>query len=80
MTELSLEEEQAIRDRCQKTNEGHFSGGLTIYNCPVCKKDFCVSCEKTWIFKRKRTKGKKYVGMIYLCSYSCSRKYEQVFG
>lgn len=80
MTEMTLEEEQAIKDRCQESNEGRFEGGLTIYDCPVCGKAFCIHSEGSWVYKRRIFRRKKPQNItLYMCSYGCSRKYDQVF-
>lgn len=79
MTELSLEEEQAIRDRCKHTNRGRSVGGLTMYDCPVCTKAFVVHNETVWVYKRKRGKYKKSAVVLYFCSYGCMRTYDRLF-
>lgn len=79
MSELTLEEEQAIKDRCQKSNEGRFEGGMTLYDCPVCQKTFCVHCESSWVYKRGTYKKGRGRVLFYLCSYGCTRKYDEIF-
>ena len=77
MKELSLEEIQAIKDRCKKSNHGDWEGGLTVYSCPVCTKRFVVHNESGWVYKRKRFKDKQVI--LYLCSYGCSRKFDSIY-
>ena len=79
MSELTLEEEQAIKERCKKSNKGWFEGGLTMYQCPVCTKQFCVHDQSQWAYKRRITKTKQ-AQTLYLCSYTCCRTYDRVIG
>lgn len=79
MNEVSLEEEQAIRERCKNTNSGMFAHGVTTYKCPVCEKDFVISDTSQWVYKRKTRAKRKNEAVLYLCSYSCSRTYDQIF-
>lgn len=81
MADLTLEEEQAIKQRCQKTNAGKWEGGLTMYDCPVCLKHFCIHNESMWVYKRKNwnSKRKNRMAILYLCSYACMRKYDRIF-
>ena len=78
---MTLEEEKAIRERCRKPNKGRFEGGLTLYDCPVCGKTFCIHCESSWVYKRGvYCNNKHYRAFLYICSYPCTRKYDAVFG
>ena len=80
MKDLTLEEIQAIKDRCKQSNEGRFEGGLTIYDCVVCGKPFCVHSEGSWVYKRRIFRSKKPQNItLYMCSYGCTRKYDAVF-
>lgn len=79
MNEVSLEEEQAIRERCKNTNSGKFAHGVTMYRCPICEKDFMISDSNQWVYKRRTRTRRKNEAVLYLCSYSCSRTYDQIF-
>ena len=79
MKELSLEEIQAIKDRCKHTNRGRSVGGLTMYDCPVCTKTFVVHNEAAWVYKRKKFINKRGAMLFYLCSYGCTRVYDRLF-
>lgn len=50
------------------TVEGDFSGLGTMHSCPECKREFLVSDGSQWVYKR---------GSKKLCSYSCTRKYDE---
>ena len=81
MSELTLEEEQAIRKRCQKQNTGQWENGLTMYDCPICTKRFVIHDQGQWVYKRRArvlSKAKSYLPM-YLCSYKCCRVYDRIF-
>lgn len=77
--EVTLEEEQAIRDRCKEGSEAWFENGIAMYKCVVCGKSFCIHDLSAWVFKRRIWNGRK-ARTLYLCSYPCSRKYDKVFG
>ena len=57
MNEVSLEEEQGIKERCKYFNRGWFEGGLTMYNCPICQKPFVVHDQNGWVYKRVEDYG-----------------------
>lgn len=81
MAELTSEEEQAIRKRCQKQNSGRWEGGLTLYDCVICGKTFCIHDQGQWVYKRRTrvlSNAKSYLPM-YLCSYKCCRVYDRIF-
>lgn len=78
MSELTLEEEQAIRNRCKVGNETWFEDGIAMFKCIVCEKPFCIHDIGGWVYKR-RCWNKKKAKLLYLCSYPCSRKYDKIF-
>ena len=78
MNKLTLEEEQAIKQRCQKPNKGEWEGGLVRFECPLCGKMFYITSLGDWVFKRRIKQ--KATALLYLCSYGCSRRYDQAFG
>lgn len=81
MEDLTLEEIEGIKARCQKSNVGQWQGGLTMYQCPVCEKNFIIHNENMWVYKRKNwnSKRKNRMAILYLCSYACMRKYDRIF-
>lgn len=80
MDNLTLEEIQGIKDRCRFSNTGKFDNGVTMYRCPICEKNFTVMDPGQWIYKRRTRAKRKSESIMYLCSYSCIRKYDEVFG
>lgn len=78
MNKLTLEEEQAIKQRCQKLNKGEWEGGLVRFECPICGKMFYITSLGDWVFKRRIKQ--KATALLYLCSYGCSRRHDQAFG
>lgn len=78
MADLTLEEIAAIKDRCKKPNKGEWEGGLVRFKCPLCEKRFYVTSLSDWVFKRRIKQ--KSTALLYLCSYGCSRRYDQAFG
>jgi len=79
MNELTLEEEQAIKERCKESNRGEWKGGLTIYSCPVCTRKFVVHDERSWVYKRKKFINKRGSMLFYFCSYGCTRVFDWLF-
>lgn len=79
MDNLTLEEIQGIKDRCRFSNTGKFDNDVTMYRCPVCEKDFVISDSTQWVYKRRTRARRKNEAVLYLCSYSCSRTYDQIF-
>lgn len=81
MEEINKDEVEQIKKRCQKPNGGRWEGGLTLYDCPVCCKTFCIHDQGQWVYKRRTrvlSKAKSYLPM-YLCSYKCCRVYDRIF-
>ena len=79
MKDLTLEEIQAIKDRCKDSNHGEWEGGLTMYNCPVCQKRVVIHNESSWVYKRKRFLNKNKYVLLYFCSYGCTRKFDSIY-
>ena len=79
MRDISLEEEQAIRERCKNTNSGMFAHGVTTYKCPIDEKDFVISDSTQWVYKRKTRAKRKNESVLYFCSYKCCRVYDKIF-
>jgi len=79
MNKLTLEEKQAIKERCKEPNKGRLSGGIATYTCPVCKKDFVISNIRGWVFKRHFYIGRNRA-TLYFCGYNCSKQYDSIFG
>ena len=77
--DLTLEEYQGIKERCQTSNTGEFNNGVTIYKCPICQKDFAVMYVSTWTYKRKTRARRKNELVLYMCSYGCARIYDRIF-
>ena len=78
MNKLTLEEEQAIKQRCQKPNKGEWEGGLVRFECPLCGKMFYITSLGDWTYKRRIKQ--KATALLYICSYPCLRKYDSIFG
>ena len=81
---MTEEEKELIDKNTRVPNSGSFYGGMTMFKCPVCQKDFCIHDLNQWVYKRKRYfKSKNYsrekIVLLYLCSYGCTRKYDHVF-
>ena len=76
---LTLEEIENIKERCKKSNTGTFDRGVTLYKCPCCQKDFSVMYVDGWAYKRKTRSFRKNESVLYFCSYSCTRVYDQIF-
>ena len=79
MNEVSLEEEQAIKERCKDSNKGRFEGGMTLYDCPICTKQFVVQDIKAWVYKRRTRSRRKNESILYMCSYPCTRIYDNIY-
>ena len=79
MKEMTLEEEQAFRERCKQTNTGKFDNGVTVYTCPRCGKNFAISYIEGWVYKRRTRSYRKNESVLYFCSYSCCRDFDKVF-
>lgn len=79
MSELTLEEMAKIKKDCSKPNKGTSDAGVTVYECPICKKVFAVSNPKEWTYKRLVRGYNVKQGGIYFCSYGCVRKHDKAF-
>lgn len=79
MRDISLEEEQAIKERCRESNKGRFEHGTTIYTCPICQKNFCISDTSEWAYKRRTRSRRKNEAILYICTYGCTRTYDKIF-
>lgn len=77
--ELSIEETEAIKERCKHSSLGEFEQGVSVYHCPVCQKRYAIQDLAQWAYKRRRNLPNKKNLTIYLCSYGCTRVYDKVF-
>lgn len=76
---MTPEEIESIKARCRKSNIGIWEGGLTTYRCAVCEKRFVIHNEGSWVYKRKKYRFHNGSVVLYLCSYGCTRKFDEIF-
>jgi len=77
--ELSLEEIDRIDKATKKTNLGEERYGIFTYTCPVCDKNFGMSNNVHWAYRRRRYFGKK-IALLTFCTYTCMRKFDRAIG
>lgn len=74
-----MEEVEAIKKRCKKGNKGILEDGVKLFVCPVCTRSFVVYDDMGWVYKRFVYKRNKENEGLFMCSYSCLRKYDKIF-
>lgn len=81
LTNEELAEKEEISARIKQFKYKAFKMGIIETICPVCNKRLCFSQTiERWQYKRYIHTGGKHGRSILVCSYSCVRKLDRLYG